>query len=241
MHRRAAIASSGRRRPEKSFSENLRGKTGDGVNAQPLAFHLLSKPTGATCNLDCQYCFFLSKQMLYPGDRFRMSDQMLETYIRQLLQAQPADEVNVAWQGGEPTLMGLDFFIRSIEYVEKYRKPDQRILHTMQTSGTLLNDAWCAFFKEHNFLIGLSVDGPKEMHDAYRVNKGAPEASIRSCAPRSNTSCPTVNCLIFCASPRRTCSTVQLRKLCRRSEPAKGLLSRMRSICARTSESGGRH
>jgi uncharacterized protein len=134
-------------------------------------FHLLSKPTGATCNLDCKYCFFLSKEMLYPGDRFRMSDQMLETYIRQLLEAQPAADVNVAWQGGEPTLMGLDFFKRSIDYVEKYRKPGQRILHTMQTNGTLLDDEWCNFFKEHSFLIGLSVDGPKKMHDAYRVNK----------------------------------------------------------------------
>ena len=110
--------------------------------------------------------------MLYPGDRFRMSDQMLETYIRQLLESQPADEVNVAWQGGEPTLMGLDFFRRAIEYIEKYRKPRQRILHTIQTNGTLLNDEWCAFFKKHSFLVGLSVDGPKEMHDAYRVNKG---------------------------------------------------------------------
>jgi len=142
------------------------------MNSPPLAFHLLAKPTGAKCNLDCTYCFFLSKEMLYPGDRFRMSDQMLETYIRQLLEAQPAEEVNVAWQGGEPTLMGLDFFKRSIEYVEKYRKPEQRILHTMQTNGILLNDEWCAFFKRHNFLIGLSVDGPKAMHDAYRVNKG---------------------------------------------------------------------
>jgi uncharacterized protein len=142
------------------------------MNAQPLAIHLLAKPTGAKCNLDCTYCFFLSKEMLYPGDRFRMSDQMLETYLRQLLDAQPSGEVNVAWQGGEPTLMGLDFFQRSIEYVEKYRKPDQRILHTMQTNGILLNDEWCVFFKEHNFLIGLSVDGPKAMHDAYRVNKG---------------------------------------------------------------------
>jgi uncharacterized protein len=142
------------------------------MNSNPRAFYLLSKPTGAKCNLDCTYCFFLSKEMLYPGDRFRMSNQMLETYIRQLLEAQPENEVNVAWQGGEPTLMGLDFFKRSIEYVEKYRKPDQRILHTMQTNGILLNDEWCAFFKEHNFLIGLSIDGPKERHDAYRVNKG---------------------------------------------------------------------
>ena len=98
--------------------------------------------------------------------------QMLDTYIRQLLEAQPADEVNVAWQGGEPTLMGLDFFRRSIHYVEQYRRPGQRVLHTMQTNGTLLDDEWCAFFKQHHFLVGLSVDGPKEMHDVYRVNKG---------------------------------------------------------------------
>ncbi len=142
------------------------------MNSAASPFHLLAKPTGAKCNLDCKYCFFLSKEMLYPGDRLRMSDQLLETYIRQLLEAQPSGEVNVAWQGGEPTLMGLDFFKRSIEYVEKYRKPDQRILHTMQTNGILLDDEWCAFFKEHNFLVGLSIDGPREMHDAYRVNKG---------------------------------------------------------------------
>jgi len=142
------------------------------MNSNSRPFHLLAKPTGSICNLDCKYCFFLSKEMLYPGDRFRMSDELLDTYIRQLLEAHPSQEVNIAWQGGEPTLMGLNFFKRSLEYVAKYRKPGQSILHTMQTNGTLLNDEWCAFFKEHNFLIGLSVDGPKEMHDAYRVNKG---------------------------------------------------------------------
>src|SRR6202165_2024677 len=104
-------------------------KRESGMNSQPLAFHLLAKPTGAKCNLNCKYCFFLSKEMLYPGDRFRMSDEMLEAYIRQLLEAHPA-EVNVAWQGGEPTLMGLDFFERSIQYVETYRKPGQPILYT---------------------------------------------------------------------------------------------------------------
>jgi len=136
------------------------------------SFHLLAKPTGAICNLDCKYCFFLSKDMLYPGDRFRMSDDLLETYIQQLLEAQPSGHVSVAWQGGEPTLMGVDFFRRAIGYVEKYRKTDQNILHTIQTNGTLLNDDWCAFFKQNNFLVGLSVDGPRKMHDAYRVNKG---------------------------------------------------------------------
>jgi len=139
---------------------------------QRRPFHLLSKPTGATCNLDCKYCFFLSKERLYPGDRFRMTDQMLETYLRQFMDAQPNGEVNVAWQGGEPTLMGLEFFQKSIALVEKYKRPGQTILHTMQTNGTLLDDAFCAFLKQHNFLVGLSVDGPKAMHDAYRVNKG---------------------------------------------------------------------
>jgi uncharacterized protein len=141
------------------------------MNISASAFHVLAKPTGAICNLDCKYCFFLSKEMLYPGDRFRMSDELLKTYIRQLLDAQPLGEVNVAWQGGEPTLMGIDFFRRAIAYVEQYQKPGQTVLHTIQTNGTLLNDDWGAFFKEHNFLVGLSIDGPQAMHDAYRVDK----------------------------------------------------------------------
>jgi uncharacterized protein len=140
----------------------------------PPAFHLLTKPTGAICNLDCQYCFFLSKEALYPGSRFRMSDDLLEQYIRQVIasQTQPNAEVALAWQGGEPTLMGLDFFKRSVALAEKYRQPGQTILHTIQTNGTKLNDEWAAFFKQHNFLVGLSVDGPKHIHDTYRVNKG---------------------------------------------------------------------
>jgi uncharacterized protein len=138
----------------------------------PLAFHLLVKPTGAVCNLDCKYCFFLSKEALYPGSRFRMADDLLETYLRQLLEAQQGPEVSIAWQGGEPTLMGLDFFKHSMELVEKYKKPGQILQHTIQTNGTKLNDEWAAFFKQHNFLVGLSMDGPQAMHDTYRVNKG---------------------------------------------------------------------
>jgi uncharacterized protein len=138
----------------------------------PPAFHLLAKPTGAVCNLDCKYCFFLSKEMLYPGSRFRMADELLETYIHQLLESHQVPEVNVAWQGGEPTLMGLDFFKRSVEYAEKYRRPDQQIVYTIQTNGTRLDNEWGAFFKQHDFLVGISIDGPRQLHDAYRVNKG---------------------------------------------------------------------
>jgi uncharacterized protein len=110
--------------------------------------------------------------MLYPGSRFRMADELLEIYIRQLLESHRIPELTVAWQGGEPTLMGVDFFKRSIEYTEKYKQPGQQINHSIQTNGTKLDDEWCAFFKEHNFLVGLSVDGPRKLHDAYRVDKG---------------------------------------------------------------------
>src|SRR3954463_1024518 len=138
----------------------------------PSAFHLLAKPTGAVCNLDCSYCFFLSKEMLYPGSRFRMADDLLETYLRQLIEAHDATEVVVAWQGGEPTLMGLDFFRRSVELAQECLRPGQRAVYTIQTNATLIDAEWAAFFREHDFLVGVSIDGPQEVHDAYRVNKG---------------------------------------------------------------------
>jgi serine-type anaerobic sulfatase-maturating enzyme len=141
--------------------------------APPPAFHLLAKPTGAVCNLDCSYCFFLSKEMLYPGSRFRMADELLETYIRQLIEAHSrVPEVQIAWQGGEPTLMGLEFFRRSVELAERYLQPGQRAVYTIQTNGTLLDEEWAGFFAENEFLVGISIDGPRELHDAYRVNKG---------------------------------------------------------------------
>ncbi len=139
----------------------------------PRAFHVMAKPTGAVCNLDCEYCFFLSKEMLYPGSRFRMTDDLQQAYIRQLLEAHAgAPEVVVAWQGGEPTLMGLDFFRRSVELERTVARPGQRVLNTIQTNGTLLTDEWGEFLRENDFLVGISVDGPAEMHDAYRVDKG---------------------------------------------------------------------
>jgi uncharacterized protein len=137
----------------------------------PPRVHVLAKPTGAICNLNCSYCFFLDKERLYPGSRFRMSDEVLETYIRQLIEAHRTREVTVAWQGGEPTLMGLDFFRQAIAYQEKYRKPGMTFENTIQTNGTLLNDEWCEFLKENNYLVGLSLDGSRELHDTNRVDK----------------------------------------------------------------------
>ena len=139
----------------------------------PRQFHLLAKPTGAVCNLDCTYCFFLSKELLYPSSHFRMADDLLGAYLRQLIEAHAgAPEVVVAWQGGEPTMMGLDFFRRSVQLADSIKQPGQQITYTVQTNGTLLDDAWAAFFKEHGFLVGLSIDGPRELHDTYRVDKG---------------------------------------------------------------------
>jgi uncharacterized protein len=143
------------------------------TTAAPRSFHLLAKPTGAVCNLDCAYCFFLSKELLYPGSRFRMADELLETYVRQLIEAHGSSpEVTIAWQGGEPTLMGLDFFRRSVELAKSHLRPGQNATYTIQTNATLLDEEWAAFFREHGFLVGVSIDGPRELHDAYRVNKG---------------------------------------------------------------------
>ena len=136
------------------------------------AFHVMAKPTGAICNLDCAYCFFLSKEQLYPNSTFRMSDDVMDAYIRQSIEAHSAPEITIAWQGGEPTLMGLDFFRRVVAVAEKYRRPGTTIQHTIQTNGTKLDDSWCEFLREYNFLVGISVDGPREMHDVYRRDKG---------------------------------------------------------------------
>jgi uncharacterized protein len=136
------------------------------------AFHVMLKPRGAICNLNCAYCYYLSKERLYPGSHFRMSDALLEEYTRQYIEAQPVPEMTFAWQGGEPTLMGLDFFQRAIGLQQKYRRPGMRIHNALQTNGVTLDDEWCGFLREHNFLVGISLDGPRELHDAYRLDKG---------------------------------------------------------------------
>jgi len=141
-------------------------------DSRPPAFHVMAKPRGAICNLGCEYCYYLPKKALYPGGTFRMSNQVLKSYVRQYIAAQQVPQVHFAWQGGEPTLMGLDFFRRVVGYQKEAARPGMRIENAIQTNGTLLNDDWCRFFAENHFLVGISLDGPREMHDVYRKDKG---------------------------------------------------------------------
>ena len=136
-------------------------------------FHIMAKPHGPICNLDCTYCFYLEKENLYARDGrdFRMRDDVLENYIRQFIQTQPTDIVQFAWQGGEPTLLGVPFFERVIELQKKYGN-GKTIENGLQTNGTLLDDNWGEFLARNKFLVGLSIDGPEELHDVYRVDKG---------------------------------------------------------------------
>src|SRR5512145_1179795 len=136
-------------------------------------FHCMIKPGGSTCNLDCAYCFYLSKETLPNGPgKGRMSAEVLENFIRQYIAGVTGDEVVFSWQGGEPSLLGLDFFRKVITLERKYAKPGQRIENDLQTNGTLITEEWCEFLKQNRFLVGLSIDGPQELHDRYRVTKG---------------------------------------------------------------------
>lgn len=135
-------------------------------------FHVLAKPIGPICNLDCKYCFYLEKEALYPRvEKWAMREEALDSYIRQYIEAHDTPAINFAWQGGEPTLLGVEYFRRLVAIQKKYAN-GKRIQNAFQTNGVLLNDAWAEFFKENGFLIGLSIDGPRELHDAYRVDKG---------------------------------------------------------------------
>lgn len=136
------------------------------------AYHAMIKPIGAICNLDCSYCYYLHKKdLLGSASKFHISDKILEAHIQQYIEGQDRDEVVFSWQGGEPTLLGLEFFHRVVELEQKHKKPHQRIQNDLQTNGTLLNDDWGSFLKRYGFLVGLSIDGPKELHDHYRLAK----------------------------------------------------------------------
>jgi len=136
-------------------------------------FHAMVKPTGAICNLDCTYCYYLHKEeLLGSNSKFRISDEILENHIRQYIEAQRGEEVVFSWQGGEPTLLGVEFFEKVVALEKKYQRPSQYIENDLQTNGTLLNDKWYEFLRKNKFLVGLSIDGPQELHDRFRVNKG---------------------------------------------------------------------
>lgn len=139
-----------------------------------LGLHVIAKPIGPICNLSCAYCFYLEKESLYgDGETWRMSDETLEAYVRQYLEAQPetVEEIDFAFQGGEPTLLGIDFFRRVLQLQKKYAPAGMRIHNSLQTNGVLLDDRWGEFLKEHEFLVGLSIDGPINLHDKHRRDK----------------------------------------------------------------------
>ena len=135
-------------------------------------FQIFAKPAGALCNLDCHYCYYLKKELLYPGSRsFQMSDNLLEEYIVQQIAIVPGSEVLFSWHGGEPTILGLDYFRRIVELQRKHCPVGKRVANSIQTNGILLTDEWCSFFAAEKFGVGLSLDGPSALHDAYRVTK----------------------------------------------------------------------
>ncbi|MGE5893830.1 MAG: anaerobic sulfatase maturase, partial [bacterium] len=133
--------------------------------------HVVAKPIGPACNLDCEYCFYLEKQALFgPGEQYRMSDKVLSAFITNYMASQPTPVVEFVWQGGEPTLLGVDFFKRVVE-IQKQFAGTKTITNSLQTNGTLLNDEWCSFLKRNNYMVGISIDGPKEIHDRYRRDR----------------------------------------------------------------------
>ena len=137
-------------------------------------FSLLAKPSGPLCNLDCKYCFYLEKEAYFQEsdkNKYYMNEEIQEIYVEQYLSSQQGSEVTFAFQGGEPTLIGLPYFQRLVKLVEKYKLPHQKVSYSLQTNGTCLNSEWGEFLKENNVLVGISLDGPAELHDAYRVNK----------------------------------------------------------------------
>ncbi len=143
------------------------------MSSEGLAgYHVITKPIGPICNLDCSYCFYLDKEKMYAGNRqWRMSPEVLESYIRQYIESQRVPEISFTWQGGEPTLLGVDYFRQVVELQSRYAN-GKTITNAFQTNGVLLNDEWGEFLAESGFLVGLSIDGPEELHDRYRVDKG---------------------------------------------------------------------
>ena len=137
----------------------------------PLAFNIMFKPAGSLCNLGCSYCYYLDKAQLYGGQEPRMSLEVLEAVTKAYIQANDVPEVQFVWHGGEPLVMGLDFYRKAVEFQRKYAD-GKTVFNSIQTNGTLLTAAWARFFRENKFLVGLSVDGPAFIHDRYRLDRG---------------------------------------------------------------------
>lgn len=141
------------------------------MNEMQQGLHLMAKPVGPLCNLDCGYCFYLEKEQFYPPRaKFRMPDEVLRAYVRRYIEGQATPEVEFTWQGGEPTLMGLEFFRRAVA-LQREHAGGKVIRNSLQTNGTLLDEEWCAFLAAERFTVGISIDGPREIHDAQRPDK----------------------------------------------------------------------
>ncbi len=167
---------------------------------QTQPFHVMAKPAGAACNLDCSYCFYLEKSALYETNGpTRMSPERLEMFIREYIQSQNTETITFAWQGGEPTLMGVDFFRQAVTLQQRYAN-GHKIENSLQTNGTRLNDEWCSFLAETHFLVGISIDGPKPYHDRFRLTRsgaGSFDDVMRglSCLRKHNVEFNTMTCV----------------------------------------------
>lgn len=141
----------------------------------PRPFNIMAKPIGPRCNIDCSYCYYLEKEKLYPAEKkFRMADDVLESYVRQMINASleaGMQEVSFAWQGGEPTMLGVDYFRKIVALQKRFAPQGVRVTNAFQTNGMLLDDDWGAFLHDNGFLVGISIDGPKKVHDRYRVDR----------------------------------------------------------------------
>lgn len=137
----------------------------------PFPFHVMLKPIGSICNLNCSYCYYLSKDKLYPAGERRMSLALLEKFTQQYIESQPHRQMTFTWQGGEPTLLGVDFYQAAVDLQRKYQKPGMILENSLQTNATQLDEAWGRFLAENRFLVGVSLDGPASLHDVYRRDK----------------------------------------------------------------------
>lgn len=142
---------------------------------QAKPFHVMTKPIGPRCNIDCKYCYYLEKEKLYPSEKsFRMADDVLESYIRQMIETTleaGMPEVSFAWQGGEPTMLGVEYFQKIVDIQAKLTPPGTKVSNAIQTNGMLLNETWGSFLHDNEFLVGISIDGPKQVHDRYRIDR----------------------------------------------------------------------